>query len=159
VAERAFHETPVADACYLVGGGALFASAFVYWVTRGPGSGLRGHDMIDAVVALGRHVPALSTGRLTILWYLVPALGTASWIACGLTGSRSRVARLVAGIALVVCVIVGGAFVRAVGFSRLGWGPRLAVVGAIVLVAAAWWPRPVSGGRGSDPSPGTPAPR
>jgi hypothetical protein len=155
VAERAFHEHPAADASYLVGGAALFASAFLYWVKRGPGSGLRGHEMIDAVVALGRHVPALSAGRLTILWYLVPALGTASWVACGLTGARSRTSRVIAAVALVVCVAIVLAFTRAVGLGRLGGGPKLAVAGALVLALAAWWPvRGIaSGGRGSDPSP------
>lgn len=155
MAERAFHEHPVADASFLVGGGAMFASAFVYWVTRGPGSGLRGHEMVDAVIALGRHVPALSAGRLTILWYLVPALGTASWIACGLTGARSRVSRVIAASALVVGVAITLAFVRAVGLSRLGWGPKLAFGGAIVIGLAAWWPvgRGSSGGPGTDPSP------
>jgi hypothetical protein len=153
VGERAFHETPVADGCYLVGGAALFASAFLRWVSSGPGSGLRGHALVDAVVALGREVPTLSTGRLTILWYLIPALGTLSWVACGLAGARSRSARLVAGAALVVTVVVGAAFVRLVGLNRLGWGPEIAVVGAVAMGASAWWPRRLSGGPGSGPSP------
>ena len=120
MAERAFHETPAADACYLVGGGVLLASAFLHWVARGTGSGLRGHDLVDAVVALGREVPLLSTGRLTILWYLVPTLGTASWIACGLSGAHSRASRVIAGAAIVVTAIVGAAFIHFVGFDRLG---------------------------------------
>jgi hypothetical protein len=153
VAERAFHEHPVADCSYLVGGGGLFASAFLYWVTRGPGSGLRGHALVDAVVALGRDVPALSSGRLTILWYLVPALGAASWIACGLTGAQSRLSRVVAGLALATTVLVVVAFVQLAGFSRLGWGPKVAVIGAVALGLAAWWPLSPSGGRGSAPSP------
>jgi hypothetical protein len=140
VAERAFHETPVADGCALAGGGAMFASAFLYWVASGPGSGLRGHALVDAAVALGRDVPALSSGRLTILWYLVPALGTASWITCGLSGARSLASRAVAGAALLVTLVVGVAFDRLVGWERLGWGPKLAVAGAVVLVLAAWWP-------------------
>ncbi len=106
MAERAFHEHPVADGCYLAGGAGLFASAFLYWVSRGPGSGLRGHDLIDTIAALGRHIPALSAGRLTILWYLVPALGAASWIAGGIAGSHSRGARIVAGVTLVVTAVV-----------------------------------------------------
>jgi hypothetical protein len=142
VAERAFHETPIADAGYLAGGGALFVSAFLYWVASGPGSGLRGHRLVDAVVALGRHVPALSTGRLTILWYLVPALGAASWIACGLGGARHRAARIIAGTALVVTLLVAAAFVHLVGLSDLGWGPKVAVLGAVALCLATWWPRP-----------------
>jgi hypothetical protein len=138
----------------------LFASAFLQWVARGPGSGLRGHALVDAIVALGRHVPALSSGRLTILWYLVPALGTASWIACGLGGARNRASRFIASAALVVTVVVAAAFVQLVGLSRLGWGPKVAVAGAVALCLAAWWPRRnepgVSGGLGSGPSPGRP---
>jgi hypothetical protein len=154
VAERAFHETPVADTAYLVGGAALFGSAFLQWVARGTGSGLRGHDLVDAVIALGREVPLLSAGRLTILWYLVPALGTASWIACGLTGARSRASRVVAGAGLAVAVLVAAAFVRALSWSRLGWGPTVAVLGGLALCLAAWWPGRVSVERGSGPSPG-----
>jgi hypothetical protein len=153
VAKRAFHEHPVADCVYLVGGGGLFASAFLYWVTRGPGSGLRGHALVDAVVALGRDVPALSTGRLTILWYLVPALGAASWIGCGLAGSKSLAARVIGGLALVTTALVALAFVQLAGASRLGWGPKVAVAGALALCVSAWWPSPAIGGRGSDPSP------
>ena len=130
----------------------LFASAFLQWVASGPGSGLRGHALVDAIIALGRHVPALSSGRLTILWYLVPALGTATWIACGLGGSRSRASRIIAGAALVVTVLVAAAFIHLVGLSRLGWGPKIAVAGAVVLCLAAWWP--ISARRGSGPSPG-----
>ena len=141
MAEPAFRETPVADGCYLAGGAALFVSAFLYWVSSGAGSGLRGHELVDAVVAIGRHVPAFSAGRLTLLWYLVPALGTASWITCGLSGARSRASRIVATISAVVTVLVVFAFERFVGLSRLGWGPKLALAGAIALCAAAWWPR------------------
>ena len=65
----------IADGCFLVGGAALVASAFLHWIARGAGSGLRGHALVDALIALGKHVPALSAGRLTILWYLVPASG------------------------------------------------------------------------------------
>ncbi len=131
---------PVADVVYLAGGAALLGSAFIQWVARGEGSGLRGHALVDAVVALGRHVPALSIGRLTVLWYLVPAFGAASWIACGLTGPRSRVSRALAGAALVMSVLVFGAFVRLVGVDRLGWGPKVALAGALALCAASWLP-------------------
>jgi len=148
VAEHAFHETPVADAGYLAGGAALFASAFLAWVSRGPGSGLRGHALIDAVVALGRHVPAVSAGRLTILWYLVPALGAASWMTAGLSGARSRASRVVATAAVVVTVLVVGAFVQLIGLDRIGWGPKVAFVGAVVVGLAAWLPfRRVDGPR------------
>ena len=148
MAEHAFHETPAADAGYLVGGAALFASAFLAWVARGPGSGLRGHALIDAVVALGRHVPAVSAGRLTILWYLLPALGAASWVTGGLSGARSRASRVVATTALVVTVVVVSAFVRLFGRDHVGWGPKVALLGAVALGLTAWFPhRRVDGAR------------
>lgn len=138
MAEHAFHDTPVADAGYLAGGAVLFGSAFLGWVARGPGSGLRGHALVDAVVALGCHVPAVSAGRLTILWYLLPALGAASWITGGLSGARSRASRAVATIAAVVTVLVVGAFVRLIGLDRIGWGPKVALLGSVTLGLTAW---------------------
>ena len=130
----------VADGIYLVGGAALVVSAFLSWVARGPGSGLRGHDLVDTVVALGNNVPALSAGRLTILWYLIPALGAASWIAFGVVGMRAPAARViaVAGVVMAACAL--GAFVRLVGWDRLGWGPKVAFLGGICLVLGAWLP-------------------
>ena len=130
----------VAEVAYVAGGGALFGSAFVRWVARGAGSGLRGHALVDAVVALGGLMPGLSIARLTVLWYLVPAFGAASWVACGLTGPRSRASRVVAGAALVVTAIVFGVFVHLVGGARLGWGPKLALAGAVAVAASAWLP-------------------
>jgi hypothetical protein len=118
----------------------MLASAFLHWVSRGEGSGLRGHALVDAVVALGRHVPALSSGRLTVLWYLVPALAAVSWIACGLGGPHGRASRAIAAAALVVTVVAVAVFVRLVGVARLGWGPKVAMVGAVVLCVAAWMP-------------------
>jgi hypothetical protein len=128
----------LAELAYIAGGGALFASAFVRWIARGPGSGLRGHALLDAVVALGGTVPGLSIARLTVLWYLVPAFGALSWIACGITGPRSRVSRIVAAGAVVTTVIVVGAFVHFAGVARLAWGAKLAFAGAVVLAASAW---------------------
>jgi hypothetical protein len=128
----------VAELAYVAGGGALLASAFVRWVARGAGSGLRGHALVDAVVALGGTMPGLSIARLTVLWYLVPALGAAGWITCGLTGPRSRESRVVATVALVTTAVIAGVFVHVVGVARLGWGPKLAFGGAVVLAAAAW---------------------
>src|SRR6185312_13552599 len=110
-------------------GALLFGSAFVHWISRGPGSGLRGHALVDAVVALGGHVPALSAARLTVLWYLVPALGTAAWIACGFTGPRSLTSRIVAVSALVVSLVSFVAFAHMAGTAHLGWGPKLALAG------------------------------
>jgi hypothetical protein len=134
----------VADVVYLAGGAALFASAFLHWVSKGAGSGLRGHALIDAVVALHGSVAALSTGRLTVVWYLIPVLGAAGWIACGLGGAHGRPARWVAAAALAMTLLTAVAFVHLVGFDRLGWGPKLSVVGAIVLWGASWLPRPIA---------------
>ncbi len=129
-----------ADGCYLGGGAALLASAFMHWIARGTGSGLRGHALVDTLVALGKHVPALSAARLTILWYLVPALGAVSWIVYGLLGARSRGARFVALAALVVSVLSAGAFRQLAGTARLGWGPKVALLGGVALCAGAWVP-------------------
>jgi hypothetical protein len=141
VSDKTWRAAPVAEVVYLAGGAALLGSAFIQWVARGEGSGLRGHALVDAVVALGRHVPALSIGRLTVLWYLVPALGAISWIVCGLTGPRSGASRGLAGTALVMSALTFAAFVRLVGVDRLGWGPKLALAGAVALCLAAWFPR------------------
>ena len=130
----------LADGGYLVGGALLVASAFLHWIARGAGSGLRGHALVDALVALGKHVPALSSGRLTVLWYLVPALGAASWIVFGVVGSRTRATRVVAALALVTVLIADGAFRHMVGTARLGWGPKVALVGAVLLALGAWVP-------------------
>lgn len=147
----------LADGVYLVGGLLLVASAFLQWIARGAGSGLRGHALIDALVALGRHVPALSAGRLTVLWYLVPALGAASWIVFGVWGPRSRVARIVAVAALVVALVAAAAFRHLAGTARLGWGPKVALAGALALTAGAWIPERVLAPRvraGSEPALG-----
>jgi hypothetical protein len=130
------------DVVSFAGGAALLASAFTHWVRRGPGSGLRGHDLVDAIVGIGRHVPALSAGRLTVLWYLVPALGAASWVALGLGGVTSRATRVIAITALVVVVLVVVAFARIADAGDLGIGPVLALAGAVALVLA-----PRAGGR------------
>jgi hypothetical protein len=130
----------LADGCYLVGGAALVASAFVHWIARGAGSGLRGHALVDALVALGKHVPALSAARLTILWYLVPALGAVSWIVYGVFGARSRSARIVALAALVAALVAAAAFRHLAGTARLGWGPKVALLGGVGLCVGAWVP-------------------
>jgi hypothetical protein len=85
-------------------------------------------------------LPALSAGRLTILWYLVPALGAVSWIAFGVFGGRSREARIVALVALVVVVVVAVAFRQLAGTTRLGSGPKAALLGALALCGGAWVP-------------------
>jgi hypothetical protein len=130
----------LADGCYVIGGGALVASAFLHWIARGAGSGLRGHALVDALVALGKHVPALSAGRLTVLWYLVPALGAVSWIAFGVAGARSRTGRIVAVVAFVAVAVAAGAFRHMAGTARLGWGPKIALLGGVLLCVGAWTP-------------------
>jgi hypothetical protein len=137
----------VADGCFLAGGAALVASAFLHWVARGAGSGLRGHALVDAIVALGKHVPALSAGRLTIVWYLVPALGAASWITYGLAGAHGRTAKAVALAALVCVILAAVAFRQLAGTARLGWGPKVAVAGGVVMFAGAWVPTAWLGAR------------
>src|SRR5204862_7107026 len=82
-----------ADALVMVGGAVLVASAFVHWVSRGSGSGLRGHALVDALIADERRLPGVSETRLTILWYLVPAIGASCWVATGLGGAGRRAER------------------------------------------------------------------
>ena len=127
-----------ADALVVGGGAALVASAFAHWVSRGSGSGLRGHALVDAIIAVGRHFPGMSSARLTVLWYLVPAAGAASWIATGLRGAGSRAARVIAVVAVIVAVASIGAIGWVVGYSDLGPGAWLALAGASALVLASW---------------------
>ena len=126
------------DAFAIAGGGALVISAFMHWVSRGYGSGLRGHALIDALVAAGRHFPGASVAQLTALWYLVPALGAASWIATGLRGANSRAARVIAILAAVAALGSILAIVRLVGFSQLGAGAWMALTGAVALLVGSW---------------------
>jgi hypothetical protein len=138
--EAARRRAIVADVCALAGGAALVASAFLHWIARGAGSGLRGHALVDALVALGNNVPALSAGRLAIIWYLVPALGAASWVAFGLSGPRSRATRGIAVAAVIVVLLATAAFAHLAGRPRLGWGPKVAAIGAVLLFAGTWIP-------------------
>jgi hypothetical protein len=130
----------LADGCYLVGGGALLASTFLHWVSRGPGSAARGHKLVDEIVALGKHLPALSAGRLTVVWYLIPAFGAIGWIALGLKGVHSRSARIIAILAVVMSALAFIAFEQLVGLGRLGWGPWVALIGAGLMCIASWLP-------------------
>jgi len=114
----------------LAGGALLVGSAFLPWVRHGPGHSLHGHALADAVIALGNNVPGLSGARLTILWYLVPALGACTWVALGLFSNRPVVVRVVALGALVVAAGATLAFGHAIGFGDLGSGPAVAVLGA-----------------------------
>ena len=119
------------DAVALLGGAALVASAFVRWVGSGPGSTLRGHDLIDALVALGDDLPGLSATRLALVWYLVPASGAVVWIAVGL----DRLRRTAAAFAVVVTLLAVAAFARLAGFADLGLGAWLATAGAATTAA------------------------
>jgi hypothetical protein len=130
--------TRAAEVLCVAGGAALLVSAFTHWVRRGPGSRLRGHDLVDTLVALGRDFPGLSSARVTLLWYLVPALGAASWIAVGLTGPTSRWTRGIAIAALVVSSLAFLAFARLAGLTDLGVGAPLAVAGGVALVIGAF---------------------
>jgi hypothetical protein len=127
-----------ADTLVVCGGAALVASAFMHWVSRGTGSGLRGHGLVDAIIAVGRHFPGVSGARLTVLWYLVPAAGAASWIATGLRGAGSRAARVTAVVAAVAAVASIAAIGWLVGYSDLGAGAWLALAGAVALVLGSW---------------------
>ena len=80
----------------------------------------------------------MSAARLTVLWYLVPASGAASWIATGLRGPGSRWARVVAVVAAVATLASTVAFGWLVGYSHLGRGAWLALAGAAALVVATW---------------------
>ncbi len=128
----------LSDAAVTFGGGALILSAFVHWIGEGDGSGLRGHALIDAIVAIGRHFPGLSAARLTVLWYLVPASGAASWIAIGLRGAGSRWTRVAAGVAACSALLSTAAFGWMVGYSHLASGAWLALGGSAALVAGSW---------------------
>jgi len=110
----------------------------MHWVSRGTGSGLRGHALVDAIIAVGRHFPGMSGARLTVLWYLVPASGAASWIATGLRSAGSRAARVIAVVAAVVAVGSIGAIGWLVGYADLGVGAWLALAGAAALVVGSW---------------------
>jgi hypothetical protein len=122
----------------LAGGALLLVSALLPWVRRGPGRSLHGHALVDAVVALGNNLPGLSSARLTVGWYLVPAFGALAWIALGLLGRTSIVTRVVASATLVVVAFVDVVFGRVVGFGDLGSGPLVALAGALAVAIGAW---------------------
>jgi hypothetical protein len=121
----------------------LFLSAFLYWVRSGPGSTLRGHDLIDTLVALGRDLPGLSAAQLTVFWYMVPAAGAMSWILFGIAGLDGRKARTLSVVAAVITLGTVLAFARLAGAGDLGLGAYVALAGAALLVGAAFIPRRV----------------
>ena len=127
----------VAEGLCIAGSGALLVSVFFHWVRRGPGSRLRGHELVDTIVALGREVPGVSSARLTVLWYLVPALGALGWIVVGVTGAASRWTRAVAVAALVTSSAAVFAFARLAHARNLGIGAILALGGAVSMLVGA----------------------
>ena len=114
------------------------ASAFLHWVRRGAGSTLRGHDLVDTLVALDRELPGLSAARLTVFWYLVPGFGALSWIVSGTAGIGGRAARIVAVAAALVTVATVAAFARLAGPADLGLGPFVALLGAAALTGSVF---------------------
>ena len=129
-----------ADVLVIVGGArARAVGVHALGVDAAYGSGLRGHALIDAIVAAGRHFPGLSVARLTVLWYLVPALGAASWIATGLRGAgQPRDARRRGARRASPRCCRSLAIVRLVGFDHLGLGAWVALAGAAALVVGSW---------------------
>ena len=127
-----------AEWSWLAGGSALLVSAFLHWVRRGAGSTLRGHDLVDTLIALGRDVPGLSASRLTVFWSLVPAFGALSWVVFGTAGIGGWVSRLVAGCAAVVTLGTVAVFARLAGPGDLGLGAFTALAGAAALVASVF---------------------
>ncbi len=75
-----------------------------------------------------------------MLWYLVPAAGAAALVACGLAGANSLATRIVGIVAVVVAAIAWVAFAHLAGARRLGWGPKLALAGALAIAADSWLP-------------------
>lgn len=126
-----------ADVICVAGGGALLASLFLPWVRKGAGSTLRGHALVDTLVAIGRTYPGLSGARLTVFWYLVPALGALAWVVVGTAGTASRIALVHAVATVVVVVLVFSAFARLAGLGNLGSGAYSALLGGLAIAAAA----------------------
>jgi hypothetical protein len=132
------HRVRLAELLCGAGGGALLASAFLHWVRRGAGSRLRGHDLVDTLITVGRDVPGATTSSLLVLWYLVPAMGALTWITLGLAGVDSRATRAVACAAAVVVAATLYVFARLAGAGDLGLGALLALLGAAAVVAGAF---------------------
>lgn len=129
--------TRLADGIAVVGGGALLASAFLHWVRRGPGHSLRGHDLVDTIVALGDTLPGLSAARLTVLWYLVPASGAATWIVVALRGASSGAALISALVITVVTLATVATFATLTSVASLGPGAWTATTGAALVLTSA----------------------
>ena len=126
---------------------------------RGDGSGLRGHALIDAIVAVGRHFPGHVGGAAH------GALVSRARARCARAGSRpalrgagSRAARVVAvgGARRRVGRVV--AFGRLVGFAHLGAGAWLALAGAVALVVGSWFVAPSRAARRPIGQNGRPGP-
>lgn len=124
----------------VAGGALLLASIALRWVRRGPGATLRGRALVDALIALGRNVPALSSTRLAILWYLVPACGALAWVVVGFAPPGGVVARIHAVATSVIVVGVVVAFTRLTRWTRLGPGVIVALIGAASIALGAFLP-------------------
>jgi hypothetical protein len=122
----------------LLAGAALLASAFLPWVRRGPGHTLHGHALVDTVVALGNTVAGLSAARLTVLWYLIPAVGALLWISVGALGPSAITTRVIAIVGLVVALGAFVAFGHALGIGALGSGAFVALAGGLIGVVGAF---------------------
>jgi hypothetical protein len=92
---------------------------------------------VDVVVRLGRSVPGLSSARLTVVWYLVPALGALSWVTVAVWGASSRVTRAVAITAAIATALAVAAFARLTGLADLGPGALAAAAGAVTLLVGS----------------------
>ena len=128
-----------ADVLVIAGGAALVLSAFMHWVSRGDGSGLRGHALIDAIVAAGPQLPRPvgRAGHGALVSRARPRRRELdrdrpagrgqhrdAWSRRSPPRSRPCLSALV--------------MVRLVGFDHLGRGAWTAVAGALALVIGSW---------------------
>ena len=122
----------VVDIC---AGGFLIGSAFLAWVRHGPGSSLRGHELVDTLLSLRRSVPAGGALALSSLWYLIPMCGALTLLRVGLSPAR-RGALLLAVLALGATVFSGFLLWWTIGFADTGVGFWAAFFGAAALVVS-----------------------
>ncbi len=120
------------DAAFVVGGALLALSALLHWVSRGNGSTLRGHALMDAIESLSHGRSSAPVTLLTVLWYAVPACGALAWIVVGFGDPRGPSGRATAVAALAVTAAVDTYFWVKVG-TRAGPGVYVAAAGAIAL--------------------------
>ena len=65
----------------------------------------------------------------------------------GLVGTRHVAGRVLSTLAVLIALAARLAFGHVVGAGRLGWGPNLALIGALLMAAAAWLPVGVGAAR------------